>query len=174
MSGIPRYPRDVLHVGGVTAMAEDSFDRPADTTQYAVGDAISDSTTTPTLLTFPVARHEGMCGVVLRAVLISDAAPTTLLQAELWLFDREIVAEEDNAAADPSDAEMECYIGKYGFTLEEFREDHNSAAESEAGDVKAFVCQEGSVNIYGLLVAKNAYTPVSGETFTVRLEVWQD
>lgn len=171
---LPGYPREVETVAGVTAIKTDSFNRPADANQYADGDAISDSTTTPTLLEFEAARVNGGSGTIVKAVLISSSAPGTLLQADLWLFDRPVTAMEDNAAADPSDTELTYLIGVYGFTLEAFKASDNSADESDSGDVKPFVAQPNTKKIYGVLVARNTYTPVSGETFTVRLGIYQD
>ena len=52
-------------------------------------------------------------------------------------------------------------------------QDAEPAAGDGAQDV-AFKCAAASRDIYGVLVVRNAYVPVSAEVFKVRLHVLQD
>lgn len=159
----------------------DSFTRPADTTAYTAGDAISNATgTTHTYLTFSdCAAAVGGGGTVISGVLASSANQGTKLDAELWLFHTAPTAMEDNAAFDPTDAEMLTVVGIIEFGTSDWYVGNagagatgNAVALGSTG-VFPFVCQSTSKDLYGLLVARNAYTPVSGEVLTVTLQVQQ-
>lgn len=166
-------------VGAATEVIEASFTRPADTTAYAAGDAMSNATaTTHVVITFEdCALSDGSSGTVVAALLNSSANVATKLDAELWLFDTEPTAMEDNAAFDPSDPEMLNVIAVIPFTTW-----YVGTATAGAGGncismgdkgIFPFVCQAGK-DLYGILVARNAYVPVSGEQFNVRLQIQQD
>ncbi len=164
-------------VGVATVIAEDAFSRPANTTAYADGDGMSDNATagSATVLEFDnVAVAEYGSGTVVSAMLFSSANKSTKLEADLHLFDTEPGALGDNAAADLTDAEALTCIGTIPFDTW-----HETNATADAGGnchslgnkgVFPFVCT-GTTQLWGVLIARNAYTPVSGETFTVRLQV---
>ncbi|HKX31494.1 MAG TPA: hypothetical protein VJ302_27655 [Blastocatellia bacterium] len=153
--------------------------RPADTTAYAVGDAITESTSSPTVMTFSgVARANGGSGIIIGALLIDSANQTTKGQFELLLYDTTFTPDNDNAANTPTDAEMETLIGTIQFNLSSVGDATSGAGGNCAFPVGnlsiPFTCGGGSTSIFGQLVARNAYTPVSGEKFTVRLQIIQN
>lgn len=149
------------------------FTRPSDTTAYAAGDVICNSTSAPTILEFSVGQRNGATGVILRGTLIDSASEATALSAELWLFDTTITMDNDNAAFTPTDAEMKTLVGVLSFTSRKVgTASDNCEFRSDESNIP-FACTSGTRKLYGVLVARNAYTPVSGEVFTVRLKVLQ-
>ena len=67
--------------------------RPADTTQYASADAISDSTSAPTTGGFTLtnaARRSGGSGIILDMTVASSNDPATRLSGEVFLFNQAV------------------------------------------------------------------------------------
>jgi len=165
--------------GGHTVVVSASKTRPADTTAYTAGDAINDSTSAPTVFTFnECVRFEGGSGVIARVMIDDSAAQSTKLSAELWLFDTTYTPDNDNAAITPTDAEMQTVVAVIPVSTS-YVGDATSGAGGNvlltSGVVNVpFKCASGSKALYGMLVARNAYTPVSAEVFNVRLHIYQD
>jgi len=164
---------------GVNHTVQATFTRPADTNVYAAGDVICNSTSAPQVLTFlgPTREASGRGAILQEAILISSANQSTKLEAELWLFDTTVVAVNDNAAFAPSDAETLTLLAVVPFYAADWR-----VGNASAGAAGNAVCQAinlgrpinvtGASNnsIFGVLVARNAYTPVSAEVFTIKLK----
>lgn len=154
--------------------------RPNDTTTYASGDVINESTSAGTGLTFTGCGRPTVGSGVIMEVRITDSANQTLkLSAELWLFTAAPAADNDNAAFTPSDAEtltLACppipvvysYIGDATSGA-----GGNVVLSSGRVDIP-FACASGSATLYGVLVARNAYVPVTSEVFTVNLFIAQN
>lgn len=163
------------------------FTRPADTTAYASGDVIANSTSAATVMTFPNCAEPGKGGCIRSVLLMDGAAQATKLNADLFLFSVTPVSYgNDNGAFVPTDAEMKNLIGVVSL-------DGTTAANLKVGDATVgdggnvliqqtglavpFQCAPGSAsagadsNLYGVLIARNAYTPVSAETFRVQLGI---
>ena len=161
-----------LVYGPLLQKVSDSYTRPADTTAYAAADAISDSTTAPTVLTFTdAARNQGKGGIIVDATINSSAAPATTLQCELWLFDTEPTPTDDNSAFALTDAESLNVIAVIPFTVG-YKSDANTIYHGDR-TIVPFRCATASTTLYGLLVARNAYTPASAEVLTVTLKIEQ-
>jgi hypothetical protein len=146
--------------------------RPADTTAYAVNDAISDSTSAPTSggFTFTsAARASGGSGIVTDAIIATSNDAGTLLQGEIWLFDQAVTNINDNAAFAVSDTEIKTCVGVIPFTLIDAG---NNGFQHVQNLNIGFTCS-GSANLRFLLRAKNAYTPASAEVFTLKLKILQ-
>lgn len=151
--------------------------RPANTTAYAAGDVINESASAGTNITFSGAgklrgsERPADGGVITSAMIVDSASEATQLDAELWLFSVAPTADNDNAAFTPTDAEMLNLIGVIPFG--------NSFVGTASGNVALtsgyihipYVCANNDIAIYGVLVARNAYTPISGEVFTIILDV---
>lgn len=161
------------------------FTRPADTTAYAAGDVIANSTSAATVITFPAAAGSGDNTGTIRSVLLVDGAnQATKLNADLFLFNTAPASYgNDNGAFTPTDAEMQNLVGVVsldGTTAANLKEgDATSGAGGnvliqQAGLSIPFRCAAGSRKLYGVLVARNSYTPVSGETFRVKLGIEQE
>ncbi len=157
---------------GFCGSSRASFTRPADTTQYTAGDVISNSTSAPAVMTFNAALLDGY-GTIQTAYLLDSANQATLLDAELWLFDTAPAATNDNAAIAFTDAELARLIGVIDFAVADGKV--GLVTSGAAGNAINFQANLSipvrglSNDIYGVLVARNTYTPVSGETLTVVL-----
>lgn len=152
--------------------------RPSDTTAYAAGDAVTDSTSAPTVITFSnAATATGNSGVIVRCEMIDSANVATKGSFELWLFDTTFTPDNDNAVFTPTDAELATCIGVIPLTLS-YVGDATSGAGGNAMYIGTlsepidFVTTT-TANLFGGLVVRNAYVPVSAEAFTVRLFVEQ-
>lgn len=149
--------------------------RPADTTTYAAGDVIAESTSAATVWTFAgAARANGLGGILQAAELVDSAAQTLKLDAELWLFDTAPATQNDNAAWAPSDAEMKASLGYIVFATGTFKVAGANGVSVADALAKSFQCAAATTSIFAILVARNAYVPVSAEELTLRLHVIQD
>lgn len=163
----------VRAVGGITAVVEANKTRPADTTQYAAGDVINESTTAGTVWTFAnCGRTNGGTGIVLGAVLTVSTDPTTDYDTELWLFDAEPATANDNAAFAPTDAELRDLVCIIEFDTA-FAGSGNLAYQ-KLGLNAAFKCATDAKDLYGVLVTRSTTTPASGDRFDIRLTLAQD
>jgi hypothetical protein len=152
-----------------------SFNRPADTTAYAAGDSISDSTSAPSVLTFTgVARSNGQSGHILQARLIVATKPATPLEADLVLFHTTITPVNDNSVFSVNDTQARTVIGKISFAAANVVNLGANQTCYIANEVNIpFKCGSASTAIFGALVARNAYTPGNAETINVYLQVEQ-
>jgi hypothetical protein len=182
LPGVGVEPVDKGSVGGFTAVIKTTKTRPSDTTTYANGDVVNESASAGTVWTFSnVGRVKGGSGIITNALLISSANQSTKPSLELWLFTVAPTSDNDNSNFTPTDAELQYFIGAPIAFL-----DTNSyvgdATSGAGGNIVipsasvnlAFDCVDTSRDLYGCLIARNAYVPVSGEQFTVILKVLQD
>lgn len=166
------------YVRGLSHLVSASVTRPDDTNAYTAGDVICNSTSAPVILTFPRAVvGSGESGIIAHAQLIDSASQATKLDAELWLFDTTVAMDNDNAAFTPTDAELATCLGVIEFDgTTAFVGDATVGADGNciiqasnlAIPIRAVAAQNA---IFGILVARNGYTPVASESFTIRLHV---
>lgn len=146
--------------------------RPADTTAYAVNDALSDSTTSPTTNGFTftgAARATGGSGIITDAIITTSNDAGTLLQGEIWVFSAAVTNINDNTAFAVSDSEIKTCVGKIPFTLE----DAGNNGFYHATNLNIGFTTSGSANLRFLVRVKNAYTPASAEVLTFVIKVLQ-
>lgn len=154
---------------GTTFSCSTDITRPADTTAYAVNDALSDSTSAPTSggFTFTsAARQSGGSGIILGAMICTSNDAGTLLQGEIIVFNQSVTNVNDNAAFAVSDSEIKTFVCKIPFTLEDMG---NNGAYYVPNLNYPFTCV-GTANLRFLVRVKNAYTPASAEVITVRID----
>ena len=169
-----------LVVSGKTTRVTATMTRPANTTQYAAGDQVSDSTSAPTAITFAdVATVNGGSGLIVDAVCIDSAyVAAALPNLRLYLFSGSPTPNNDNAAWAASDANALVLIGKIEFSAWEVSNAGAGAAGNCASFQRSinlpFKCGSTVNDIYGLLVERGTYTPVSGESWTINLGILQD
>lgn len=162
-------PMPVFGLGKIVTLSTD-ITRPTNATQYAVADAIADTTPTAGGFTFTgAARISGGSGIILDACFMSSAIPGTKLSAELLLYNQAVTAIADNAAFLISDAEVKTQIGIIPFS---FINMGNNQYAQVIGVNMGFTCV-GSANLRFLMRARNAYTPTSGEVITAMLKILQ-
>lgn len=181
MSGAGANP--IGRVGGHTATPSATVTRPADTTQYASGDLIANSTTAAsvTAMSFMAARtaHEGSF-MIRRARLYKDDDDTTAAKFRLHLFDADPTgtapSSGDNGAIQLTDI-VDNHLGSIDFdasTSPDIHTDGNMAIGVPIQGTEIIAILSSGTTIYGLLEARDTYTPASGEIFTVVLEILQD
>lgn len=164
--------------GGYTTVISASKTRPSDTNAYAAGDVINESTSAGTVYTFTgCARFTGGSGIISKVMIDDSAYVATTLQAELWLFNATYTADNDNAVFTPTDAESQTVVARIPVNIAYVGDATSGAGGNvglESGVVNIpFVCN-ADANLYGVLVARNAYVPVSAEVFNIRLFIYQD
>lgn len=164
-------------VGGATTLT-----RPADTTAYAAGDEISNSTSQASAAPFifaNVARSAGGGGII-RSILITSSDNAAAFAPALWLFTAAPTMVGDNAAWALKAADAAAVINA-PTPDDTFRRSIGSAAGDTASlfflggpntlfSEIAYQCASTSTSIYGVLLA-DVYTPLSAGTFTVTLTV---
>lgn len=172
---IQLLPDPLTRLRPVTKEINASYTRPADTTTYASGDVICNSTSSPVVLTFAnIVQSAGLGGVIQNARMIFAAAPTLKLDSELYLFDTSPTIQNDNAAWAPSTSDMGNLVGVLPFPASVFKAGSANGVIDRQSLGLAFQCASGSTSLFGVLVARNAYVPASTEVFKVRLAVIQD
>lgn len=147
-----------------------SLTRPADTTAYAAGDVVTAGTAAA--LSFGLNTSAGR---IRSALLIDSASQATKPDIDLMLFDSSLTPDADNAAFTPTDAEMGTLIGVISFAGSAFKTGDATVGAGGNGVIVSggldILLSGASETIYGVLVARNAYTPVASEVFTIRLGV---
>lgn len=151
------------------AIASASFTRPADTTAYASGDLVANSTTAGSVvaMTLSVGSAAGVPSRIRRVRLVGDKADATNFTFRVHLFNVLAItcANGDNGAFSVNKAAN--YLGQVDVATGQLFTD--GAAGQAACDI---IAPTGVV--YALLEARAAYTPASAEVFTLGLEVDQD
>lgn len=167
---------DLVYSAGHKTTA--TFTRPADTTTYAAGDVVCNSTSAPVIMSFNVAEGPGgRGGIINQAILVDSANVSTKPDLELWLFNATVAMDNDNAVFTPTDAELLTLVGVIPFPTGSFKVgDATSGANGNSiCDVQnigmPFVTAKPANTLFGILVVRNAYVPVSEESFTVILKV---
>ena len=151
-----------------------TFTRPNDTTAYAAGDVVCNSTSAPVIMTFSGAVNtDFQMGIIAQATLVDSSNVATKLDAELWLFDTTITMDNDNAAFTPTDAELLTLVGIVPFSTAYWKvgDSSSNAVCHVQGLSIPFNVVHASNALYGVLVARNAYVPTAQEVFTVRLHI---
>jgi hypothetical protein len=155
----------------VTKITASAFTRPNDTTAYASGDLVANSTTagSVTPMTFPV--KQGRMFKILKAELTRSAASVTNAAFRLHLYrDSPTVANGDNGAWSSTASGYEGFIdiaapgAAFSATAVQHGIYVNNALHAP---MVAFL--DTDRKLYGLLEARGAYTPTAQETFTVAL-----
>jgi len=163
----------------LTVITATAKTRPTNTTAYAVGDVINESDSAGTGWVFSnTVRKNGSSGTIKRVYINDSANVATNLSAELFLFDTVPGVENDNVANTLTDAEMLTLVAVVPVSTARFGDVTSGAGGNallESADVNIpFRCTGSSTTLFGVLIAKNAYVPVSAEIFTIRLLINQD
>ncbi len=172
----PAGEAHIGQTGGELTVVSSEFARPADTNAYAALDAIADSTTAPTLLTFTnLARANGLGGYIAKArIMTDDTAIAAPPRVRLHLFHTAPTPINDNAAFTLLWANRANRIGHIDFAALT-----TEGAGSTAKNAKlipdavslplAFKCAAASRTIYGMLETLDAFTPASAKSWFVEL-----
>ena len=163
-------------VGGTTAKVEASFTRPADATTYASGDLVANNTTagSVTPMEFTVARVAGGSGMIRRARVRKTSTGVTGASFRLHLYLSAPTPQNgDNGVWSTNKAAD--YVGALDVTVDRAFTDGaaGNGIPTNGAEIN-FDLPDGQTKLYGLLEARGAYAPGSGETITVGLEVIQN
>tara|TARA_Y100000310_G_scaffold312663_1_gene360197 strand:+ start:3206 stop:3724 length:519 start_codon:yes stop_codon:yes gene_type:complete len=158
-------------------VVEAAFTRPADTTTYAAGDVMGTAATTP--ITFAGATLTGNgFTMIQKAIVYSSANVATKADIDLFLFHTTLTPAADNAAFAPGDSTLLTAVGVINFPTGGWTV--GAAASGAGGNAMCVVkdiqlpivsASASKGDMFGVMVARNAYAPISGEVFTVRLGV---
>jgi hypothetical protein len=158
--------------GGHTARISASFTRPADTTAYAVGDLVANSTTAGSvvLMTFALNRASGKGGMIRRVRLRKTGTSTTSASFRLHLYSASPTPSNGDNGAWLTDKALN-YVGSLDVTCDKaFTDGATGNGVPSIGSEINFTAN----TYYGLLEARDVYTPASAEQFNVELEVLQN
>lgn len=146
--------------------------RPTNTDAYTAQDLIAGATAATLKFT---GFKQGITKIV-SAKLFSSANVATKLAADLLLFSEDVpLAVADNAAFTLSDANALKLVAVVPFAAADGRGiDSTSGADgnavSQVANLNVFADVDQNGKLYGVLIARNAYVPVSAEKFTVQLD----
>ena len=158
-------------IGGNGLTVSALFTRPANTTAYAAKDAVNDSTSAPTILTFTdILRKKGGSGYITKARLTTDQS-TCVARFRLWLFYTAApTIAVDNAAFTLMWADRSIRLGYIDFAACSTEGSGSDCAQALNSDVRLLVSQPNQdANLYGLLETLDAFTPGSGQNFRLSL-----
>lgn len=151
-----------------------SFTRPADTTQYTVGDLVANSIAAGSVVVplFNVARTASGA-VSVRRVSLRKSSTSTLnaaFRVHLYTNSPTGIVNGDNGAWQTNVAN---YMGSADIVMDRAFTDA-AWGTNDLTFQELFAKTPVNARIYALVEARGNYIPVSGETFTVSVEVLQD
>ena len=156
-------------VGGLCDIQSVSFTRPNDTTAYASGDLVANSTTAGSVvpMTFRVGRTPKAGGMIRRARIRKSGTSTTNASFRIHLYIASPTpANGDNGAWSTDQATN--YVGAIDVTIDKaFTDGAAGNGVPQVGSEINFTYE----TYYALLEARGAYTPAAQEVFTVDLEI---
>lgn len=167
----------IASMPGQSFSASASFTRPADTTAYASGDLVANSTTAVSVvaLALVAARNEGASGIITRLRLAKSTVSLTNASFRVHLYKANPTeANGDNGAWSTTGANGD-YIGSFDVTMDKaFTDGAMGAGVPGTGNYSQFVAANQSKVIYALIEARAAYSPGNAEVFTLYIEGFQD
>lgn len=150
------------------------FTRPANTTAYTVGDLVGDATSGAAPLTLiGCAGENGGSGYIVRATLITDLKSITP-SFRVHVFNAAPTQSQDNAAYRALYADVSKRVGEFILGPMGTPADATNSTLSRAIDVNLrvpFKCAADSTNLLFLFETLTAFTPASGQKFTLQLAV---
>lgn len=176
----PPRPNDTLQVLTYkTALAVTSsklatnpsahFSRPGDTTAYASGDLVANSTTAASVaaMIFTVTSEEAGSFMLRRVVLAKSGTSVTNASFRIHLFRAApvTVTNGDNGVFSVSGIAAG-YLGAFDVTVDRAFTDGAAGVGFPVNASEITIKLTGGTRIFGLVEARAAYTPVNGEVFT--------
>lgn len=166
-----------LPVKGGLVVVSGEFTRPSDTTAYAIGDVVGNSTSAATPLEISgCARVNGGSGYIVRASFIADQKSITP-SIRVHVFNAAPTQSNDNAAHRGLYADVSKRIGEFVLGPLSTPADTTNSTLSRAMDMNLripFVCGGSTTSLYFIFEALTAFTPASGGKFTLQLAIDQN
>lgn len=168
---------DHVSASGFTAIVGSTLTRPNDTTAYAVGDIVAQSTTAGSCsgVAIAAARANDLTGMLRRCrVKVNDTA-WAAAQLYVHLFkDTPTFAAGDNGAFTANLSESN-YIGAFDVTFSRtFSDFVKGIGVPLSGSEINFAPSSGTQNVYFVLETRTAVTPAASKVFSVVLEALQN
>lgn len=161
--------------GGTGAAVTASFTRPANTTAYTAGDVVSDSVSATTMMTFSNVVSANGRGAYVRGVRLTTSKKSITPQIRVHLFaDNTATVGVDNAAFRSSYADHAKRVGTIDLPAMTTPADTANSDQSSSANFTAavrFQCGGASRAVYAVLETIDAFTPDSGQGFTMTLLV---
>lgn len=155
------------------ATPSSQFTRPADTTAYASGDLVANSTTPGSVVPLSWTVMEDNPGnlLVRRARIKKSTNTTANASFRLHLYETQpTVTNGDNGAWLSTDSS---YLGAIDITVDKAFSDPSSRGIGVSNTGSEIIINGGNPKIiYGLLEARAAYAPGNAEVFTVYVETY--
>jgi hypothetical protein len=164
--------QDTLKTGGNSVVVGATFNRPADTTAYAVGDLIANSTTAGSVVPVPsvAGRVSGGTGVI-RRIRVSTTqtglAGTEIVRVHLFKASPTVTNGDNGAFA--ANGVTSIALGYTDVVLNHVYNDGSKGFT--ATDI---VFDTTVQTLYALFETRTAFTPSSAATYALALEVLQD
>lgn len=168
----------VGEVAGRIATVSAEFTRPSDTTAYAAGDVVSNSTSSTTLLSISgCARVNAGSGYIVGATVVTNTKSLTpRIRVHVFNASNPTVSV-DNAALQEKYADVSKRLGYFDMPAMTTGTDTTNSDMSRTVNFSLrfpFVCAASSTTLYFLFETLDAFTPASGEKFTLVLNVDQN
>lgn len=163
--------------GGRKAVVSATFTRPADTTAYTAGDAVSNSTSATTAMTLTsAARKTGGSGYIVGIRLSTNLKSITpRFRVHFWNASNPTMSA-DNAAFQAKYADESKRIAMLDLTAMTTPADTTNSDMSRSADytIRIPFVAGSSADIYATLETLDAFTPANGQGFTLTVVVDQD
>lgn len=146
-----------------------NFTRPSDTTTYAIGDAMTNSTSAPPVVfeldLSTIGAVAGQSIEIRKLAVVSSASPALKLLANVFLSSTTFTATNDNSALSIDDTTME--LGGSWFNCDIQNSTTLNSRVAYSGVPQPLVLAAADTKLYGTMQAANAYAPASAEKFTI-------
>jgi hypothetical protein len=145
-----------------------NFTRPSDTTAYAVGDAVTNSTSAPVVFQLDLGALGAVNGQgieIRKLTVVSSVKQSTLPLFNVFLSRTTFTATNDNSALDIDDTTMQANGAWFNCDVQNYTA--SNARVDYLSNAQAMVLAAADTKLYGTIQAANAYTPVSGEVFYI-------
>lgn len=170
-------PTNPLPVKGGLVVVSGEFTRPSDTTAYAIGDVIGNSTSAATPLEISgCARVNAGSGYIVRAAFIADQKSITP-SVRVHVFNAAPTQSNDNAAHRALYADVSKRVGEFVLGPLSTPADTTNSTLSRAVDMNLripFVTGGSTTSLYFIFEALTAFTPASAGKFTLQLVIDQN
>lgn len=159
-------------VGGHVARPSVSFSRPANTTAYASGQLVANSTTAGSVvpLSFTVSRTAGAGGMLRRVRLRKTSTSLTNASFRMHFYSASPTVSNGDGGAWLTNL-AENYVGSVDVTMDKaFTDGAGGNGVPTVGSEINFTTD----TYFVVIEARASYTPASSETFTLSLELLQN
>lgn len=151
-----------------TVFVQDSVTRLYNSTAYAANDVVTDSLSKLFIFN-DVVTTKGFGGIINTAIMTIDANNTTNASFKLLIFSDTVVTAADNAAWSASAYYSNRLIGQVEFGLTS-----DGTAQSYSivtGNLGSFKTASKHKKLYGVLLAKAAFTPTAALKIIIKLGI---